>query len=257
MVTKRVLSKPPLVEAIFELRWALKESERGIALDPHYKMLVGRLYDKLMSEYPEHEQLPSSAVPDEIASYLVMHRFRKAKGSWPLVQLGPGVITVNDTERYEREDFERRIARAVDSLFAVYPESQTSLAVARTLVRYIDSVEIGPEEDAREFLADKLKLSVRLHENLFEETGVANKCVGLDVRLAFPCSAPEGLVHLRFCTGDRFGRPAIIWETMIESRPDGVPKTREQINDWVAKSNNVVHSWFFQLIEGELLQRFE
>jgi len=104
-----ILSKKPLVEAIFELRWKLQEPTPGIKIDPNYKLLVGGIYDKIRQSYPFYEQLPTSALPDEIAAYVVQHRFRKATDGWPLVQIGPGVITVNDTEGYTWDDFIVRI----------------------------------------------------------------------------------------------------------------------------------------------------
>lgn len=85
---RKILKNKPLVEAIFELRWNLQEPSPGMRVDPHYKLLIGRLYDKLNDEYPFHEQLPTATMPDEIAGYVVRHRFRKDKDKWPLIQIG-------------------------------------------------------------------------------------------------------------------------------------------------------------------------
>lgn len=51
---RKILKNKPLVEAIFELRWELKEQESRMKIDPHYKILVGRIYDKVSNEYPFH-----------------------------------------------------------------------------------------------------------------------------------------------------------------------------------------------------------
>lgn len=83
---REILKNKPLVEAIFELRWDLQEPVPGIKIDPHYKLLIGRLYDKLNDEYPYHEQLPIAAMPDEILGHVVQHRFRRNKDEWPLIQ---------------------------------------------------------------------------------------------------------------------------------------------------------------------------
>jgi len=89
----------------------------GMRVDPHYKILVGSLYEQLKEEYPFHQQLPTAFIPDEMLGYLVQHRFRKGENQWPLVQIGPGIITVNDTEGYIWEDFKNRIERVVNILF--------------------------------------------------------------------------------------------------------------------------------------------
>ena len=98
------LSNKPLVEAIFELKWKLKKSENGGQIDPNYKILVGMLYDRLKRNYPQLEALPASDMPDEMVPHVVQNRFRVGKGKWPLVQIGPGILTVNDTGNYTWEN---------------------------------------------------------------------------------------------------------------------------------------------------------
>ncbi len=63
-MTKKILKNKPLVEAIFELRWELQEHNQGLKTDPHYRIIVGRIYDKVSNEYPFHEQLPAASIPD-------------------------------------------------------------------------------------------------------------------------------------------------------------------------------------------------
>ena len=45
------LENKPLVEAIFELRWALEAQQPGIALDPGFRIFLGRYYDRVRAEY--------------------------------------------------------------------------------------------------------------------------------------------------------------------------------------------------------------
>lgn len=94
------LANPPLVEALVEVRWELDSPAPGVSLDPNYKILLGRFYDRVRADYPFHEQLPMSLAPDELTGYQVQHRFRLAADAWPLVQLGPGILSLNDTAAY-------------------------------------------------------------------------------------------------------------------------------------------------------------
>jgi len=255
---RKILKNKPLVEAIFELRWNLQEPARGIKIDPHYKLLIGRLYDKLHNEYPFHEQLSAATIPDEIAGYIVQHRFRKDKNKWPLIQIGPGIITVNDTQGYVWEDFERRIIQAVNTLFEIYPESKNSLKVNRLLLRYIDAIAFDFERDnIFTFLKEKMKTKINLYQNLFEGTRVKKLPLGLDLRFSFISAKPKGAVHLRFVRGKTKESDALIWETMVESVSEDAPETQNKIADWIKEAHDLTDNWFFKLIEGELLRRFE
>ncbi|MFQ6057112.1 MAG: TIGR04255 family protein, partial [Methanosarcinales archaeon] len=144
---RKILKNKPLVEVIFELRWELHEPAQGMKIDPHYKILIGRMYDRVKDEYPFHEQLPTATMPDEIAGYVVQHRFRKDKDKWPLIQIGPGIVTFNDTEGYIWEDFEKRVCYLLDTLFEAYPDAENNLKPNGLLLRYIDAVDFNYEKE--------------------------------------------------------------------------------------------------------------
>lgn len=255
---RKALKNKPLVEAIFESRWDLQESSTGAKEDPHYKLLIGRLYDKLEGEYPFHEQLPTAAIPDEIAGYVVQHRFRKDRDAWPLVQIGPGVVTVNDTEGYVWEDFERKVMRVVGVLFEAYPESRKNLRFNRLLLRYIDAIVFDyGKKDVFRFLHEQLKTRVDLYQNLFGPTRVDKVPAGLDLRFSFASTQPKGAIHLRFVRGKKRESDALIWETMVASVAEDVPKVQDEIAVWIKEAHDLTDDWFFKLAEGELLRRFE
>jgi len=254
----KILTKKPLVEAIFELRWKLQKPTPDIRLDPHYKLLIGRLYNKFEEDYPYHEQLPTATMPDEIAGYVVQHRFRSEKDGWPLIQIGPGVITVNDTEGYIWEDFNKKIKKAVSSLYEVYPESDKNLIINRLLLRYIDAIPFDfDKNDITKFLKKKLKTEINIYNRLFDNTQVQGLPLSLDLRFSFISNKPKGAVHLRFVKGKRKGSSALIWETMVESVDDNVPKIKNDIFKWVSNAHDLTDDWFFKLIEGDLVKEFE
>ncbi|NLE46278.1 MAG: TIGR04255 family protein [Chloroflexi bacterium] len=256
-MTRVILRNKPLVEAIFELHWELEQREGGLLVDPHTRLLVGRLYDRLEDEYPFHEELPLAVMPDEIAPYAVRHRFRRAENQWPLVQLGPGVVTLNDTVDYVWETFEKRAKRLVDLLFATYP-SPEKLAVDYLLLRYIDAVDFDFErENVYEFLRDKLKTRVELLPSLFIQTGVHDVPLHLDLRFAFPVATPRGEMNLRFARGERGGSEALVWEITLVGRDRYDADTKDGITEWLEQAHALTDDWFFKLIEGDLKVRFD
>lgn len=251
------LSKAPLVEAILEVRWKLVEQAPGVAVDPRYKVLVGRLYDRLEKIYPFHEPLPTASMPDEMLGYVVQHRFRVTENRWPLVQVGPGVVTLNETENYAWDDFEVRSQQLIDWLFTVYPDAQHPLNIAGLQLRYIDAIPFEfDREDIFAFMADKLKIRLSLPPAMFQNAPIGSLPVGFNTLFSFPTHAPKGAIRLRFARGARNGRDALIWETVVQSDEADVPAMPAGFKGWLANAHALTHDLFFKLIEGPLEESF-
>jgi len=252
----RILKNKPLVESILEVKWRLTSPAPGVQLDPHYKLLLGRLYDRLSADYPEHEQLPSAMIPDEMSAYVVQHRFRHAAKDWPLIQVGPGILTLNDTAKYKWEDFRSRATTAIEKLCDVYPRPE-QLIVESLLLRYIDAVEFNhPNEDVFQFLQQKMKVAISLPGSLFEGNAVQHTPSHFSWQSAFRCDNPQGMVTVRFATGQKEARPALVWETIVHTADQAVPKLPDGFGSWIDAAHAITDDWFFKLIEGELERRF-
>jgi len=106
-------------------------------------------------------------------------------------------------------------------------------------------------------LRDNFKVNIDIYEKLFKETGVSDLPLGFDLRFSFAASKPEGAVHLRFVRGKKKEEDALIWETQVQSVGASLPREKDQIVDWGVEAHKLTDSWFFKMIEGELLRRFE
>lgn len=251
-----ILLNKPLVEAIFEIKWKLKELDSGGKIDPHYKLLVGRLFDRLNKKYPWHEQLPTASIPDEMVENVVQHRFRKSENDWPLIQIGPGIFAVNDTKDYVWEDFEKRIIEGVNTLYEVYPESD-HLIITSIMLRYIDAIEFDFEkDDISQFLKDKMKIEFSMPSQLFDGTNIEKKPLNFNLTFSYPCSEPSSTINLRLSRGQRYGKDVLMWETIVHSSSN-IPKLSDELNEWLTNAHDITDDWFFKLIEGNLLERFK
>jgi uncharacterized protein (TIGR04255 family) len=251
------LTKAPLVEAILEMRWKLSEQASGVETDPKYKILVGRLYDRLEKDYPFHEPLPAASMPDEMLGYVVQHRFRTAKGQWPLVQVGPGVVTLNETQNYTWDDFEPRSRQLQQCLFAAYPEASDSLIITRLQLRYIDAIPFDFErENIFTFMAEKLKINLEFPPAIYQDAPILPLPAGLNMLFAFPTTDPKGAIQLRFGRGIRNKQGALIWETVVQSEGNDVPKMPDGFESWLTGAHTLTHNLFFKLIKGPLEESF-
>lgn len=254
-MTARHLKNKPLVEAILEIRWAL-QGQPNMQVDPHYKILLGRLFDRLSSEYKKHQSLPTASIPDEMAGYMVQHQFRVRENDWPLVQVGPGIITLNETSAYTWNDFAPRARQVVSELYTAYPD-RDSLRINSLVLRYINAIEFDYEkEDLVEFLHEKMKVASGLPETLFVDDKVSRTPIGLNWQAIYPLKDPKGVVQLKYATGKKSKANALIFELSVQSAEKDVPLMPHGFEDWSEKAHNIIEDWFFKLIVGELERRF-
>jgi len=252
----RELKNKPLVEAILEVKWALESRAPGIAEDPHYKLLLGRLSDRVREDYPEPERLATAGIPDELVGHVVQYRFRTAPGQWPLIQVGPGILTVNETEAYVWDDFCERARNAMGKLFDAHPK-RSELKIENLSLRYIDAVEFDySSDDAFRFLKEQLKIDIRLPRKLFDGTTVEDRPKTFSWQSSFLCQAPAGTVHLRCASGQANGKPAVMMETTVNSAEEDLPSLPHEFKSWIDSAHEITHEWFFTLIEGDLERRF-
>lgn len=250
------LKDKPLVEAILDIKWKLQGAPPGPQIDPHYKLLLGRLFDRMLKDYPEHEQLPAANFPDELVGHVVQHRFRIAQNAWPLVQIGPGVFTLNSTDDYTWSDFRSRAISAFGKLYDAHPKVD-DLIITNMTLRYIDAVDYDfINENVLEFLKEKLKVGLTLPESLFEDTGVDNKPSSFTSQCSYKCIKPKGKINIRFATGQKSGRSAVIWETTIETTEEDLPALPQNFEIWLDEAHAITDDWFFKLIDGDLRRRF-
>lgn len=255
------LKNAPLVESIFEIRWRLQTSPNapGMAFDPKYKLLVGRLYDRLVSEYPHHEPLPTAVMPDEMLNYFVQHRFRKSANGWPLVQVGPGIVTLNDTETYDWDNFSARGKQLLQCLSEVYPDESWPLVINTLQLRYIDAIPFDYKaSNILDFIGDNLKIKIAFAPHLFSGAPIDLFPAGFDMSYSFPITTPAGIFRLRFTRGQKNGQDALIWETVVQSESDNLLKTQpDDFEVWLKDAHNITHELFFKMIAGTLEESFQ
>lgn len=101
------LRKPPLIEAVFEIRYSTETA---------YGLIPGRMFDELRNLFPDVEELPTAVLPLDIPfPILVRHRFKSPDGS-KLFQTGHGVVSVNHLAYSDYNDLREDVTRVVDVL---------------------------------------------------------------------------------------------------------------------------------------------
>ena len=109
------LPKAPLQEVIFELRWKLDfDLSSQSQVDQEFQFAFAN-FSALSADKMKHKIiLKPSVIPDNFFINRPVYQFWAEKNQYPVFQLGPGVFTVNETEKnYEWKYFRSLILEGV------------------------------------------------------------------------------------------------------------------------------------------------
>jgi len=257
----RELSNPPLQEVLFEFRWALQEGATAsgtFPVDPYYRIAVGRFFDRASKGFPKYETLPTLEMPDQIAAYVLQHRWARAEGS-PILQIGPGVLSVNETRprEYRWPEFRQTCIEAYQSLNDSYPVPLLPYLVSFV---YINSIPFDfVRRDALDFIASSLNGDVIGTRRVLPPS-VARSPVHFQSAQAFRCSSPDGVVSIAFEStvvqqADK-AEKRLMWQLLFQTRGPSVPNGNQQMTGWMNDSHAVLEAIFFNMIKGNMERVF-
>ena len=154
------LQKPPLIEAVFELRFSI---------DTPYGLIPGRMFDELRDDFPDAEELQNANLPLNIPfPAVVRHRFRSGDGG-KLFQTGNGVLSVNHVVYSQYNDLRGDVERVIEVVIKLALVKE----VRRVGLRYINQMTLDRPWSAITTLTDNVPEAVgskirdrRLHYSL-------------------------------------------------------------------------------------------
>ncbi len=137
------LSKPPLVEAVFEIRFSTETA---------YGLIPGRMFDELSEIFPQVEELQTASLPLDVPlPVLVRHRFRSQDGT-KLFQTGQGVLSVNHVAYTHYDDLRADTERVIAALIRL----QVASGIHRLGLRYINQVALDRDWSSITTLTDSV-----------------------------------------------------------------------------------------------------
>lgn len=252
-MNRQALKQVPLVEAIFEVRWSsTPPAPNGV--DPHYRLLLGRFYDRVQNQYPAHHQLPAALLPDDMVMNSAQHWFRKSENGWPLIQMGPGILSLNETSGYEWTDFRKRCIDALSTFWQVHPKPE-NLRIESIALRYINSVDFDhSQSNVYDFLRDSMKVGAGMPPSLFASTPLSARPIRFVSQSTFQSTKPKGLVSIQFDTGYKNEKvPVLRWEcSVIAAGADIPPGLPASIESWIDEAHLVQEACFESLVPATI-----
>lgn len=246
------LPKAPLQEAVFELRWDLDiDSETQQELDLGYELAQGKLHQLAEKEFPVRTRRAPAGLPSSALNYKVVHQFWKGDGVFPVVQLGPGLFTVNDTDlNYNwNSTFFPLIKRSLIWLYKAYEDKIQPNFVN---LRYIDSVKLTNYDfsgDWLGFIKKNLKVDI---SNNFDHRGALKH---ININQSFDLS--EGIelnITINSGLSKPNDQPVLIWQIgVIEV---GQFQMHEILSS-LERAHEHTHNLFVEMTKGQFYDSFK
>lgn len=236
------LPKAPLLEVIFEIKWDITNNNDIVK----FQYLHGDLYSILKNDYPKRENLVPAEVPIDIMKNNVMYRFKKDTG-YPLVQIGPGILTLNTIDNlYFWDNYRDEIIKVTNSLSEVFPEiNQTNLFLTLT---YLDFFEIDIEtENVIEFINSNLNLNIN-------QTFIENENTK-EINLTFSYKIGDNTLILDLRNGNVNNKKGIILQTKLIGNKKKYTNT-EQL-EWLNNAHETCSDIFKKITTENFYNSFK
>jgi len=244
-MTGRKLKNAPLKEVIFELLWRVPPDPRGIHVDQGFDLAVGKFHHDITKEFP----ITRRVVPPGVNIFpKPVFQFWKGAATFPVVQLGPGVLSVNDTDKsYTWEDFRNNVTKAIGLLINSYGRTPP-FNVCR--LQYMDIVDLNVPDDGIEDYIAKYHLT-----KIQSEYMLPGRFKNLSIVQARELEDGSTLnVNITTARNNLKKIRSVIWKTQIERKGN---TTLDDVINWLDNSHGIASKTFVMMLNPEYYEHFD
>ncbi len=237
------LPNAPLIEVVIELRWQITQKNELTEI----QYLYGDLYNELKDKFPHRESIIPVDIPIEMTLNQPVHRFRARAGGYPLIQIGPGILTLNTIDDiYEWNSFFKDTQETIEKFLKVYtlPDKQVVPGIM-----FIDFFSFNFEEnDVLDYINRNFKAT--LSQSFFE----ADK-PPIDFNMGFAYNIELGQLRVNLQKGIVNKSEGILLQTRINGKP--LLAKEEKLGKWLNDAHELTSDLFKQLTAGNLYETFK
>jgi len=240
------LPHAPLLEVIFEIRWDMTSK----ADVEDFQYLHGDLYSNIKNKYPFRENLAPLDVPFELIKGSPMFRFREQQNGYPLVQIGPGLISLNTIDaKYDWRQFKAESNNILNILNEIYPK-YTELNLLPALI-YVDFLEYDKDkESSLTFINSNLQL------NLADTFITRSEAILQGINLSFSYQIDEKELALNLKNGKLNNeKDGLVLQTKVVGKKEKY--NSQNLKDWLESAHKLSSTIFKSLTEGQLYESFK
>ena len=252
-----VYKNAPLIEVIAELRWNLIHLTAipGGAVDPFVQQAAPRFLERVERlGFGFVERLLPEGVPLEMVPGQVVWRCRRAQNTWPVYQIGPGVMTCNATPPYRGwPEFRDSLAAGIEAALAAYAEAGGQISIDSFALRYLNAfTENEGYRDHAEFLDKELGIKIDVREEAAAKIGASWRERMATVEQIAPIERPSGSsLIIKAGNGKKDSQPACLLELTVR----GTPQKIDQHRVWFDEARIAIRSVFEAMLSDALKNR--
>lgn len=243
------LPKAPLQEVIFEVRWELDISPFiNKPEDNFLKMALGVFSSLVKKEFPYFVSKYPQDIPSFLVNYQPTYQFWMGENTWPVYQLGPGIFTVNETEKnYEwQKHFYPLLNNGLKYLIKAYGKELPFNFVS---LRYIDVVRVADYGTSgwKEFIEKNFNFKF---DNLFNQQG---KLSQIQFTQVFKQKDDTDLIISLSNGKNNLNEDIFIWETAVQKNANF---TLKDLKSWINQNHKLTSKIFKEICKDEFYDSF-
>jgi uncharacterized protein (TIGR04255 family) len=252
------LANAPLVEVVTEFRWgrqnASNESEVSFEFADEE---LQQLQDRFSSIALERGFGVVQVARSEEALFAPTRMHRQTHESWPVYQIGLGVLTINQAnEDYDWPTYKDDVLTAIRMLRHALEGIYSEIPFIGAELVYVDAFFFEEDETPEEFLLNKLAIRVRVPDGFLAAPQLEQEPWSADFRVRCKLSDPQGDLTISVESPDRIlGRRGILMTTRVLSV--GVDLNSDaKIEEWLDSAHSVQRHAFKTLIQPAYQRSF-
>lgn len=258
------LPNAPLVEVVFEFRWALGGSvsmPEALKKDPGYAVLA----DAFADNAKKFGFTFIKKMADETFGHAIDLRLYKGQEqSFPLWQIGPGIFACNESAAYEWGKFKKLALEGLKLALSDYPKMKSfSLKPVHIELRYIDSFDSSllSYTDLTRFISEHTSLKIGLPAFLTRKP-LSGPISGSLVFSSPVDSMKDTVFNVRLANARTTDKETIMLESKILTRSTAlnigatVQNRVQNISNWLDKAHSLTSPFFKEFINESLMDSF-
>lgn len=239
------LKNAPLKEAIFELVWNSPLDKTGFPVDKQFELALGKFDSNIREYFPFHKRILPPNAPIKIYGR-PLHQFWSGNITWPVVQLGPGILTVNDTDKnYEWEGTYRpNIHTATRALLKSY---EAEMVFNKVSLKYIDTIDFTAETNIIQFISSNLQTEV------LNKFTVPGELAGININQVFTVDGSQVVLNIQTAVNNLNGSKALVWITAVEKTGNFAAA---EVLEWLDNAHAITSDLFIKMLTSEFYDSF-